>query len=73
MPHLDGQRLALCATSEDQTNLQAIAEAVRKSSRTSFLTTSDTLRSALRAAAVLAHRGDLSAVLARYRADLAGG
>lgn len=61
------------ASPEDQTNLAMIAEAVRASSRTSFVTMSDAIRSALRAAAILARRGELDGILRAYRADLAGG
>lgn len=73
MPHLEDPRFAMRATPEDQANLAAIAEAVRKSSRTSFMSMSETMRAALRAAAILARRGELDATLQRYRADLAGG
>lgn len=73
MQHLEAPRLALRASSEDQTNLAMVADAVRTSSQTSFVTMSQAIRAALRAAAILARRGELDAVLARYRADLAGG
>ena len=72
MHDTDAPRLAMRATTEDQSNLASVAEALRRSSRTSFLSLSDTLRSALRAAAILARRGELDSVLSRYRADLAG-
>jgi hypothetical protein len=65
--------LSIRATEEDREDLAIIAEALRASSGRHFLTATDAMRAALRAAAILARRGELDAVLSRYRADLAGG
>jgi hypothetical protein len=64
--------ISIRSTQEDADNVAAVADAIRASSRRSFLSTAEAVRSALRAAAILARRGELDAVLARYRADLAG-
>lgn len=72
-PFATHSTISIRPTDEDAANLAAVGEAIRTSSRRSFLTASEAIRSALRAAAILARRGELDAALARYRADLAGG
>ncbi|MBP0465862.1 hypothetical protein J5Y09_18190 [Roseomonas sp. PWR1] len=64
--------ISVRSTQEDAANLAAIADALRASSRRPFLPATAAIRAALRAAAILARQGNLDAVLARYRADLAG-
>ncbi|MBX9701780.1 MAG: hypothetical protein K2X74_20260, partial [Acetobacteraceae bacterium] len=58
-------------TAEDEANLAAIVPALRAASGRPFTTASDTIRAALRVAAMLARRGELGAALNAYRADLA--
>ena len=64
--------ISVRSSQEDATNLAAIAGAIRASSGRSFLPATEAIRSALRAAAILARRGTLDETLRAYRADLAG-
>ncbi|MBW6398655.1 hypothetical protein KPL78_12390 [Roseomonas sp. HJA6] len=65
--------ISIRSTQEDAANLGAVADALRAATRRSFLPATEAIRSALRAAAILARRGELDGILRAYRADLAGG
>lgn len=72
MSHMPLPRRTLRLTDEDATNLADLAASLRTTHGRAFVNPSDTIRDALRVAAVLVAAGELGPTLRRYSADLAG-